>query len=281
MICLITFACIFPYALESTFHMGEPSQMADVAAAPPSWFSAPQPARQKRAGQGDDGDKEKKHKGDKAADKDKGGKGSKGSGGGGGKLATLNARLTLTLARDVADLKGTVYHRYEMPNANAGLAAAVKAAGVSYNKTSQDMKKQQREGAEVDWKSRGPPHVHVAMAAILYGVGKQFEDGGDAEEIKLRDEMKEFYQKEIFAPGVTALKLGRAIPYFKGQVLKAQNGENPKAIIAMAFHRDTSMGRALSGLMEALVESEDGTYLSGAAPRGPLERQMGEMVTTD
>ena len=49
----------------------------------------------------------------------------------------------------------------------------------------------------------------------------------------------------------------------------------------MAFHTDTKIGAGLSSLMEALVESEGGTYLSGAAPRGPLERQMGEMVSSD
>eukprot|EP00959_Pyramimonas_sp_CCMP1952_P062251 1301471-Pyramimonas_sp.AAC.1 len=129
-----------------------------------------------------------------------------------------------------------------MPDASAGMAAAGKAEGVKCNNRSAELKKLEKEGHSVDRKLRGPPRVHVAMACTLHGCSKQFADGAPPDHVKLRDEMKEFYTDEIFAKGITALKLGRAAPYFRVQVLEATGGEKPEAIISCHFHRDLNIG---------------------------------------
>ncbi|CAK0810582.1 unnamed protein product [Prorocentrum cordatum] len=240
----------------------------------PSWFSSPSAAAS--------GTKHGREDGGTGEDGRRGKSSRQGQGGGGNnKLAVASARLTMTLARDVADLKGALYLRHELPNGTIGLAAACKQAGVNYNKVSAELKDQQKNGHTVDFKARGPPHVSIAMAAIIYGASKQFEEGGNPQHVKLRDDTKAYYEKEISTAGVTAAKLGRSIPYFRSLILKPQNGETAKAIISMCFHRDQKLGHDLSLLLGALVESEGGIFLSGAAPRGPLEREIGTMVGSE
>eukprot|EP00959_Pyramimonas_sp_CCMP1952_P023927 501521-Pyramimonas_sp.AAC.1 len=96
------------------------------------------------------------------------------------------------------------------------------------------------------------------MACILHGRSKQFAEGAPPDHAKLRDEMKEFYTNEIFAQGITAQKLGRVAPYSRAQLLKATDGEKPKAIISCHFHRDLNIGLVLSRQLEALMEFEGG-----------------------
>ncbi|CAK0836515.1 unnamed protein product [Prorocentrum cordatum] len=232
---------------------------------PLSWFSAPtaQTAGVQRPGEGGEGDQPSRRRADK----------EKGAG-----VSKANDRLTLSLAREAADLNSALYLRYEMPDASVGMAAAGKAAGVKYNNHSAEMKKLEKESHSVDHKLRGPSHAHVARACIMPGCSKQFAEGAPPDHVKLRDKMKEFYTNEIFAKGITAQKLGRVIPYFRVQVLKATDGEKPKAIISCHFHRDLNIGLALSRQLEALMEFEGGVYLAGAAPRGPLERKLAEEV---
>ncbi|CAK0895878.1 unnamed protein product [Prorocentrum cordatum] len=161
---------------------GRENAAMEMSAAPPAWFSGGN-------AEADDADADKKQKGEKP-DKT----GGRAGAGNDNKLGVANARHTMTIARDVPDLKSTVNLRYEMPDSTKGVTAASKSAGAAYNKTSLEMKKTARAGGDVNYKERGPPHVHIVMAAVLHGAGKQFGDGGSPDQIKLRDTMKDFLQ---------------------------------------------------------------------------------------
>eukprot|EP00959_Pyramimonas_sp_CCMP1952_P144613 3026749-Pyramimonas_sp.AAC.1 len=82
----------------------------------------------------------------------------------------------------MADAKGTIYLNYELPDARQGLPQTSKGAGVACNMTSLELKEQAESGNAPDYKGRGPPHLHVAMAAILRGVGKIFGEQSNKDE---------------------------------------------------------------------------------------------------
>ena len=45
-----------------------------------------------------------------------------------------------------------------------------------------------------------------------------------------------------------------------------------------SFHREMEVGRILADLFERLLKTEGGRLLSGAAPRGPLEREVSRLL---
>ena len=55
-------------------------------------------------------------------------------------------------------------------------------------------------------------------------------------------------------------------------------GVPQKAIIMFSFHREMEVGRILADLFERLLKTEGGRLLSGAAPRGPLEREVSRLL---
>ncbi|CAK0887967.1 unnamed protein product, partial [Prorocentrum cordatum] len=182
------------------------------------------------------------------------------------KLVTLMARLLVTLERDVAELKSTVYECAVLPAANSLVEASVRA-GKEYNNTSKDMKKAQNQGEAQDWKGRGSPHLHIFMTFMIAAVS-------------LFTERKDEEMKTVVIKAMTDLRsvplpeLGLIVRVFRVRLHKIKDGEGRAGHFEWAMGGRSPAGLALHELMGRVMTSQSAERMSGPAPRGPLAREI-------
>ena len=100
------------------------------------------------------------------------------------------------------------------------------------------------------------------------------------DEDNLAKNFREFSQNEFLK--ATLPELTRAILYFRIKVHKKpeQTGVPQKCTILLNIDISTDIGSILMPLMEELIAAEGGTWLAGAAPRGPLERKISQLLAS-
>ena len=90
-------------------------------------------------------------------------------------MLDMTARLTLTLAREQAELAAAVLQTWEI-GATANIATTGLDAGRAYNDQAQDLHQRAKGGEQVDTASLGSPHVKVWTEICSYMSGV-FDDG--------------------------------------------------------------------------------------------------------
>ena len=125
-------------------------------------------------------------------------------------------------------------------------------------------------------RDRGPPHLSVLLAVCRYGATKTIpECDTDAKRKELevlRTHMKEMWEEDLHT--ISQADLNRAVPYFRIRPHKKKESESQKVTAMLKIDAGVPLGANLGPMLEKLIQSAGGTPLLGAAPRGPLEREL-------
>ncbi|CAK0837415.1 unnamed protein product [Prorocentrum cordatum] len=147
--------------------------------------------------------------------------------------------------------------------------------GKAYEADSKGMRAEAAKGNAVDWKARGPPFVHVFMAACSYIADKKEKmtdpTSTDREQAKISKEMKEFFTDKL--EKINVEETADLIMYFRVRMQKKFEGQEQKATVLIRFNPSNPLTPAIANHILRTIEIEGGTKLRGAAPRGPLERE--------
>ena len=199
--------------------------------------------------------------------KEKEGKGKK-EGKGSGRLLKAVARLTLANSRQIAELEGVVYHRFLLLAA-CGLMAACKRGGQVYEEQSKELRQLRKDGKDPDFKARGPSHLHIFMSMVVFGcsVGEQNQELA-AKFRKILDPISK----------MSHTALGVLVRSFRVKIHREVEGEAQMGHIQWSYAVEVPEGTELRLATEEMVEMQGGSPLPGAAPRGPLEREVGGLV---
>jgi hypothetical protein len=207
------------------------------------------------------------HKGGKHKGKGGGGgKGWKGQGGGkGGGGAAIRDKLTLKLAREVAELQAGLQHCVVLPSTLL-LAGRGKAAGQAF-------------GAEIRAAGRGNGHkcgnaAHRVWASLITGMLEDAKGKFNEEQQRIHAAALELLTKH--AAAVTTLAFLRDVVRFC-KVQKAADGKGTDVLTKVVFTTTAAgepLGRAAIDIMVALV----GRYCEGPPGRGALELQLQAQV---
>jgi hypothetical protein len=196
-----------------------------------------------------------------------GGKGWKGQGGGnkGGGGTALRDKLTLKLAREVAELQAGLQHCVVLPS-TLQLAGRGKAAGQAF-------------GAEIRAAGRGNGHkcgnaAHRVWASLITGMLEDVSGKLNEEQQRIHVAAIEMIKKH--AESVTTLAFLRDIIRFC-KVQKAADGKGTDVLTKVVFTTTAAgepVGRAAIDIMVAL----GGRYCEGPPGRGALELQLQSQV---
>jgi hypothetical protein len=210
-----------------------------------------------------------------------GGGGGGGSGGGDGgrdlrQTVRKMARLTLSHARQLAFLEAAVYLSFMLPEkSDDDLGSAMKAQGVVYDNESKALKEQQKAGQSVDFKLRGPPHVHLFIA-LLKKILSLTAGGGHLEDKKTYTIIREFWESTILVKEVS--QIAELILHCRYKKARS-DAEEKFGVICMAIERRSAeMVIVFEAVCSFMVLKGGAKKLTGPAPRGPLERDLGNFV---
>jgi hypothetical protein len=194
-----------------------------------------------------------------------GGKGWKGYGSGkSGGGAAIRDKLTLKLAREVAELQAGLQHCVVLPSTLL-LAGRGKAAGQAF-------------GAEIRAAGRGNGHkcgnaAHRVWASLITGM---MEDIGKMDEETARKHAVQIELLKKHMSAVTELTVLRDVIRFC-KVQKAADGKGTDVLTKVVFTTTAAgepVGRAAIDIMVAL----GGRYCEGPPGRGALELQLQAQV---
>ncbi|CAK0818998.1 unnamed protein product, partial [Prorocentrum cordatum] len=121
-----------------------------------------------------------------------------------GQLVLIIARLVLADSRAIAELTATVYTTYALDYVESGVTDLMEDAGKRYQEISNDLAEKKKTGEVVDFKSRGPPHLHIFMIALIF-LAKQETEWGRA--------LREIYEKYI--KGFKMLEVGEVVLHWQ------------------------------------------------------------------
>ena len=188
------------------------------------------------------------------------------------KLVTAIGRLVLAQARAVADLAAVVYVTFMMPFSR-GLPAAMQAAGKKYEEGSKAMK--ESGASQEQFKKRGPPHIHVFLAAFQYVAERTAAEGQDGERTNAL-EAKQVWENTIVSSEMETI--AEAVLYFRLKPLRKEEGVEQQCLVITNFNKDTKLALACRPYIMNVLQYEGATAVHGSAPRGPLEREIAKMV---
>jgi len=177
----------------------------------------------------------------------------------------ITARLTLTLAREQAELAAAVLQTWEI-NANSGIAKAGLQAGQAYNDEAQDLRRRAGGGELVDTASLGSPHIRVWTEVANY-LGRTYEQGAE------RDYIEKYYKDTILSGN--AEKVADSIPIFR---VRKNKGKEGGATEKCRFQFQVKSDTQLETILVRALRKEGATRKIGSAPRGALERELGRLV---
>ncbi|CAK0880828.1 unnamed protein product [Prorocentrum cordatum] len=234
----------------------------------PPWFSGHIATVNKRAGEGSAPDERAPKHGRQqgqvqAKDKDR--------------LVVAIGQLQLANSRELADVAANTFKRYELP-VDTGLVATSIKSGQQCDEISRDLKEKAKAGENAYWRGRGPPRLHVFTGARLCGAEMTPSAGATQEqEKKLKQAFEQVRVEKLMT--MTPQELTRAALYFRVKVhKKPSDGGKHKCTMFFNFDLSTDFGKVAAPLMGALIQLEGGVFLSGAAPRGPLEREIATLL---
>ncbi|CAK0812445.1 unnamed protein product, partial [Prorocentrum cordatum] len=169
------------------------------------------------------------------------------------KLVTAIGRLVLAQARAVADLAAVVYVTFMMP-LSRGLPAAMRAAGKKYEEGSKAMK--ESGASQEHFKKRGPPRIHVFLAAFQCVAKQVWENTIVSSEMET---------------------IAEAVLCFRLKPLRKEEGVEQQRLVITNFNKDTKLALARRPYIMNVLQYEGATAVHGSAPRGPLEREIAKM----
>jgi len=179
-------------------------------------------------------------------------------------LVVALGKLVLINSRELADLVGSVYKSFLVPEGSL-LAQAGIRAGMLYNEKITELRKRKETDDSVDMAMLGPPFITVFIATLL------------AMRKKAQNDAKVFldtlWNEEIHAQPKE--NVAKYVRYFrrrkpKGQVSKKMQGME-RLQICIDTARDEK-GRKLEEYLAELLAAENAVEAYGSAPRGTLER---------
>ena len=185
------------------------------------------------------------------------------------RLVVILARLVLSDSRAIAELTATVYTTWAMDYVEDSFTDEMENAGRHYQEISQDLAGRRKKGEDIDFKARGPPHLHVFMSGLMW-LAKQ--------ETKHGKETKAFYMEYIKPLSLHAV--GEIVLHWQWKRNKNEASLEKKGRLIVAIDSDHDLGRRLIPIVRNAVMEMKGERLVGPAPRGPLERDAAKILNT-
>ena len=178
----------------------------------------------------------------------------------------MTARLTLTLAREQAELAAAVLQTWEI-STKINIATTGLEAGRAYNDQAQDLHQRAKGGEEVDTAGLGSPHVKVWTEICAY-LGKTIDEGAS------KTEVENYYRSKIMTG--SAEIIGDSVPVFRVRRNKGKDGKgDEKCRFQYSFNANDHV---LETILTSQLKKEGARKKVGTAPRGALERELGRMV---
>lgn len=184
-------------------------------------------------------------------------------------ITDLTARLTLTVAREQAEMAAAVISTWELPVA-AGIATSALGAGRAYNDDAQALHQRAKNGEDVDLGSLGSPHVRVWTETCAY-LGKTLGEG--AELTMITAHYRDVIMKQENE------QLADIIPVFRVRRNKGKDGGGGQEKCRFQFKFGAD-GHQIQTILTNQLKKEGAVRKLGSAPRGALERELGRLVNT-
>ena len=181
-------------------------------------------------------------------------------------MIDMTARLTLTLAREQAELAAAVLQTWEI-GTETNIATTGLEAGRAYNDQAQDLNQREKGGEQVDTAALGSPHVKVWTEICAY-LGKTIEAGAS------KTAVENYYRDKIMTG--SAEIIGDSVPVFRVRRNKGKEG-NGKDKCRFQFHFSAN-DHTMATILINQLKKEGALKRIGSAPRGALERELGRMV---
>ncbi|CAK0810292.1 unnamed protein product [Prorocentrum cordatum] len=190
-------------------------------------------------------------------------------------LLVIIAKLALTTARQAAQLESVCYTTMFISEAEGSLGQVCRKSGIDYDGESKRLREKVAGGESVDFKARGPPHVHL-FGAIIKRSMEITAPGGGTPKADGHNIFLEYWQQ------VTAAKKPQEIAEqsLHCKYRKARTtGEEAKGVLSFVLNsRVPSANSQYPILVDYLVKVEKAEAVHGPAPRGPLEREAGSLL---
>ncbi|CAK0792346.1 unnamed protein product, partial [Prorocentrum cordatum] len=168
------------------------------------------------------------------------------------------AKLALAAARQAAQLESACYTTMFISEAEGRLGQARRKSGIDYDGESKRLRERVAGGESVGFKARGPPHAHLFGAA-------------NGHKISL-----EYWQQVIVAK--KPQEIAEEVLHCKYRKARA-TGEDAKGVLSFVLN---SRAPSANSLYPVLVDDpskvEKAEAVHGPAPRGPLEREAGDLL---
>ncbi|CAK0824286.1 unnamed protein product [Prorocentrum cordatum] len=169
--------------------------------------------------------------------------------------AVTSAKLALVVAKDVQDLQAAVHEAWEMDAAKPLPTFAIQA-GQQCDADAKELKEQRMMDSQTDTAALGPPRLVIA-AATIKGLATLVDP-----EAKKGSE-----------------PLGTGIAHFQAKKNKAPN-KKEKVRLIFSFDLHGRNMKLIRDIIIAEIKEEGGQRKLGAAPRGPLQRELNRLVHT-
>ncbi|CAK0885878.1 unnamed protein product [Prorocentrum cordatum] len=186
-------------------------------------------------------------------------------------LAELTARLALITAREQALLEGSVLETYLVPELHFLSKAGIEANRF-YTGAVAGLKEQKKTDDSVDLGQLGPPFVTVFFMVMAAAV--------KAAQGAAQEPMANFFQTHV--KGQPAEHITQYVTRFS---IKVPRGEHTsaemKGMVKFQVHIQTARpaGVVLREILDRILSEAGAERLVGSAPRGPLERKIGQLLS--
>eukprot|EP00959_Pyramimonas_sp_CCMP1952_P057805 1206754-Pyramimonas_sp.AAC.1 len=114
------------------------------------------------------------------------------------------------------------------------------------------------------------------MAMCIYIAGKESKmvepTPADQGMQRISEQVKQILDERLKA--ITIGEIGTLALYCRAKMQKKQEGEDQRATILLKFDHSHQLASVMAPLIFRTIEIEGGKELIGAAPRGPLEREI-------
>eukprot|EP00959_Pyramimonas_sp_CCMP1952_P106996 2236261-Pyramimonas_sp.AAC.1 len=101
----------------------------------------------------------------------------------------------------------------------------------------------------------------------------------DQEMQRISEQMKQILDERLKA--ITIEEIGTLVLYCRAKIQKKQEGEDQRATILLKVDHSHQLTSVMASLIFRTIEIEGGKKLIGAAPGGPLEREISRMLEGD
>ncbi|CAK0823090.1 unnamed protein product, partial [Prorocentrum cordatum] len=194
-------------------------------------------------------------------------------------------RLVLADSREIQELAAVVFKKFEAEK--GGLSEQQEATGKAYDAQSTALREKAKNGEQVDYESRGAPHAAIFAASV-----KWWGTQGNLTKQELTDGFASLWKDVIMR--FTSQQVAALAQYFRwkphrGKPNKGKGKSNSddmqedakgtdKGMIMYAVELSHANGPKLSMLLAEAMADMRAIHKPGAAPPGPLHRQLSRMI---